>query len=169
MENFVKKYIENLKVDTKFKAIILSFASLLVVLDLATKFIADDVLKTQSIKIIDGFFNFALAYNTGVSFSMFNDLENGQIILATFAIVVGVLLFDLVLYSVKRIDIVGYALIAAGALGNGIDRMLNGHVIDFLDFYYKNWHYPTFNLADCYIFIGVAILLLEGFICKKKK
>ncbi|HAG52473.1 MAG TPA: signal peptidase II [Alphaproteobacteria bacterium] len=169
MEQFIAKYIKNIKVNLKFKIAMLSLSSALVIIDLATKFIADDILKTKTIPVIDGFFNFALAYNTGVSFSMFNDLSQGPVILATIAIVAGILLYDVVMFSTRKVDIVGYALIASGAFANGIDRIMNGHVIDFLDFYYKNWHYPTFNLADCFIFIGVAILLLEGFFTKKAK
>jgi len=169
MEQFIAKYLKNIKVNLKFKIAILALSNALIVIDLVTKFIADDVLKTKTISVIDGFFNFALAYNTGVSFSMFNDLANGQTILATIAIIAGCLLYDFVMFSTRKVDIVGYALIAAGAFANGIDRIINGHVIDFLDFYYQNWHYPTFNLADCFIFIGVAILLLEGFFTKKVK
>tara|TARA_Y100001960_G_scaffold330611_1_gene425112 strand:- start:293 stop:817 length:525 start_codon:yes stop_codon:yes gene_type:complete len=159
---------ENFKVDTNFKIKFLIFADLLIVIDLVSKFIADDVLKTQTISVIDGFFNFALAYNTGVSFSMFNDVEGGAYILSAFAIIASTVLAALAIGTTRRVEVVGYGLIYAGALANGIDRVLNGHVIDFLDFYYKNWHYPTFNFADCFIFIGVAVLLLEGFFTKKE-
>lgn len=168
----MKKTIENLRVnvniDTRFKIKVLLLADCLIIFDLITKFIADDILKTKTISIIDGFFNFALAYNRGVSFSMFNDLSSGPIVLTAIALIAGVVLFIMAMNSLRRVEIVGYSLIYAGAFANGIDRFLNGHVIDFLDFYYKNWHYPTFNFADCYIFIGVAILLLEGFITKKE-
>lgn len=160
---------ENFKVDTNFKIKFLIFADLLIVIDLVSKFIADDVLKTQTISVIDGFFNFALAYNTGVSFSMFNDLTSGPIILSAFAVLASFVLLALAFGTTRKVEVVGYSLIYAGALANGIDRVLNGHVIDFLDFYYKNWHYPTFNFADCFIFIGVAVLLLEGFFTKKEK
>lgn len=159
---------ENVQVDTKFKIKFLLFADLLIIIDLVSKFIADDVLKTQTISVIDGFFNLALAYNTGVSFSMFNDVAGGAYLLSAFAIIASMVLLVLAFGTTRRVEVVGYGLIYAGALANGIDRVLNGHVIDFLDFYYKNWHYPTFNFADCFIFIGVAVLLLEGFFIKKE-
>lgn len=167
MEKFIQKIQQNIKVEFNFKIAMSFLIMFLVAFDLGTKFWADDVLRTQTITVVENFFNFALAYNTGVSFSMFNDLETGKYLLSTIAICAGIFLEVLVLASTKKIEIIGYTLIASGAYANGIDRLLNGHVIDFLDFYYKNWHYPTFNFADCFIFVGVAVLLLEGVITNK--
>lgn len=169
MEKLIQKIAGNVNINFQSKLIASMMLMLLVAVDLGSKFIADDMLQDQSITVINNYFNLALAYNTGVSFSMFNDLANGALLLAVFAILAGMFIEVLVLASTRKIEIYGYTLIAAGAYGNGIDRLLNGHVIDFLDFYYKNWHYPTFNFADCFIFIGVAIILLEGFICKETK
>ncbi|MCI0655271.1 MAG: signal peptidase II, partial [Methylococcaceae bacterium] len=58
---------------------------------------------------------------------------------------------------------VGLALVLGGALGNLIDRVIYGYVIDFLDVYYKTWHWPAFNIADSAITVGVCILLLDSF------
>lgn len=167
MKKFIEKIKQNINIYTKTKLIAGFVLMGLVVADLGSKFWADDILRQGSINIIDGFFSFRLAYNTGVSFSMFNNLASGAIILAIFAICAGIFLEFCILATTRKIEIWAYALIASGAYGNGIDRIINGHVIDFLDFYYKNWHYPTFNLADCFIVIGVVILLLEGLFTKK--
>jgi len=158
--NKKQKYMENLSFNLSFKVKALLFANVLILADLLSKFWADDNLKEAPIVIIDKFFNLALAYNQGVSFSMFNSLEYGQYILSSFAIVVGLLFAIASFGSKKKFDSLGFLMIFAGAFGNGLDRLLNGHVIDFLDFYYKNWHYPTFNLADCFIFIGVVFVIL---------
>jgi len=155
-----QQYMQNLSMGLSFKIKSLLFANILIVLDLLSKSWADEQLKTESINIIDNFFSLSLAYNKGVSFSMFNSLESGQFILSGFAIAVGLLFAFFAFGTKNRSDALGYMMIFAGAFGNGIDRLVNGHVIDFLDFYYKHWHYPTFNLADCFIFIGVAIIIL---------
>ena len=149
---------------TKYKLLML-FSALLPA-DLFSKYIAFTNLQEKSIVIINGFFNFTLAFNTGVSFSMFNDLLHGRYILAIIAIVAGLFLGRLALKSKNNIEAVGYTLVASGAFGNGIDRLFNGFVIDFIDIHYQQWYYPVFNLADCFIFIGVAVLLLEKQIAK---
>lgn len=169
MEQLFKNLPQKINTSLKFKLCVLYIATGLLILDLVSKYFANEYLAGSPISIIDGFFSLTLAFNTGVSFSMFNNLESGAIILATVAVVAGAFLECLAFTSIKKAEIVGYSLISAGAYANGIDRFYNGHVIDFLDFYYKNWHYPTFNFADCFIFIGVAIILLEGFFNKKTK
>ena len=58
----------------------------------------------------------------------------------------------------------GLAFILSGALGNAIDRLLYGHVVDFLDVYYKTWHWPAFNVADSCIFIGAALVIIDMFV-----
>ncbi|MCU0970845.1 MAG: signal peptidase II [Gammaproteobacteria bacterium] len=62
----------------------------------------------------------------------------------------------------ERITAAGLSLVAGGAVGNLVDRLLYGHVVDFLDFYWRSWHWPAFNVADSAITIGVALLLLEA-------
>ena len=64
---------------------------------------------------------------------------------------------------------IAYSLIIGGALGNVFDRLVLGHVVDFLDFYWQRSHWPAFNLADSFIFIGAAMIVLEGFRSEKQK
>lgn len=169
VEKYKKKYFENFSVNLKFKIRALMFADILIVLDLLSKIWADSTLKEAPIKVIDGFFSLSLAHNKGVSFSMFHDLNNGDIILAVLAIYVGSIILFASFGLKRKNDILGYLLIFAGAFGNGIDRTINGHVIDFLDVYYKNWHYPTFNLADCFIFVGVVLIIVGDIYAKRNK
>jgi len=63
---------------------------------------------------------------------------------------------------------VAYSLILSGAIGNVADRLIYGYVIDFLDFYYQQWHYPAFNIADSAIFIGAGLLIYDAFARKEQ-
>ena len=63
----------------------------------------------------------------------------------------------------------GAAMIIGGAIGNVVDRMLHGHVVDFLLFYWQNWYYPAFNVADSFICVGAVLLVIDGFKHKKDK
>jgi signal peptidase II len=114
------------------------------------------------------FFNLAYVWNRGVSFGMFNQLENSQIIFS----VIQSLIFLAVAFWLYRNEKphVAYALglVMGGALGNVIDRVQNGAVADFLDFHIANYHWPAFNLADSWVFIGVMILIFDDLIFKKK-
>lgn len=65
--------------------------------------------------------------------------------------------------AAKRLSNIAYALIIGGAIGNLIDRLMHGFVIDYLDFYVGNWHWPTFNLADMAICVGAALIIFESF------
>jgi signal peptidase II len=62
-----------------------------------------------------------------------------------------------------------FALIIGGALGNLIDRLVYGHVIDFIDVYYKTWHWPTFNIADSAITLGAGLLLLDAWVAHRRE
>lgn len=167
LQKHKQKYFNNLSYALSFKIKSLIFANLLIVADLLSKGWADDVLRQGPIKIINGFFDFSLAYNNGVSFSMFNNIANGDVILSSMAITVGIIIAIAAFGVRSKTEALGFLMIFSGALGNGIDRIVNGHVIDFIDVYYKNWHYPTFNLADCFIFLGVVIIIGGDFIGRK--
>ena len=144
-------------------------------LDLLTKEIAfnavDKISLTQNlyhIKVTD-FFNIVKVWNNGVSFGMFNNLEYGRYI---FVVIVAIIAAIMLVWMYKsKNSIVSYALsfIIGGAFGNMIDRMVNSAVADFLDFHIYGYHWPAFNLADSAVFIGVAMLIFDDLILKKKK
>lgn len=115
---------------------------------------------------LTGFLNLVLVYNKGAAFSMFADAAGWQTpLLAGFAVVAAaVVAFLIVRNPAKRLLCLGLALILGGALGNLIDRLRYGQVVDFLDFHAWGWHWPAFNVADSAICVGAAILILEGFV-----
>ncbi|MFK0571744.1 signal peptidase II [Endozoicomonas sp.] len=112
------------------------------------------------------FFSFTLAYNPGAAFSFLGDASGWQRwFLSGVAIVVSVMLVGWLrqLRPGESWQACSLSLILGGALGNLLDRLVNGHVTDFLLFYYKNWYFPAFNLADTAITIGAAMLILDMF------
>ncbi len=110
------------------------------------------------------FFNLALGYNRGISFGLLNDLGTwGPFMLSsTTILIIGFLLFWL-WNSERPIDGAAISFIIGGALGNLVDRIRDGAVTDFLDFYIASYHWPAFNLADISIFIGAGILMIQSF------
>ena len=137
-----------------------------VILDQATKFAALTFLSAPSYKIeVTPFFNLRLGFNTGVSFGVLGDVFSNQqwpLIATTTAIAVAFTFWAL---RVNRLlEAAAIALIAGGAFGNIIDRIRQGAVTDFLDFHAMRWHWPAFNLADAFIFIGAASLVIFSFI-----
>jgi signal peptidase II len=115
---------------------------------------------------VTGFLNLVLVYNKGAAFSMFADAAGWQTpLLAGFAVVASVIVGYLIARNpAKWLLCLGLALILGGALGNLIDRLRYGQVVDFLDFHAWGWHWPAFNVADSAICVGAAILILEGFV-----
>ena len=118
---------------------------------------------------ITSFFNFALTYNRGISFGLFNGGTglNSVIFSLAAAAIVAVLVFWL-----SRVEspflAVAIGLIIGGAIGNVIDRIRLGAVVDFLDFHVGSLHWPAFNVADSAICIGVAAMLLDGLLLRRE-
>jgi signal peptidase II len=111
-------------------------------------------------------FNLTLAHNTGAAFSFLADGAGWQRVLLSAVAVIVTLVFSVWLYRTPasdRVTTMGLSLIIAGAIGNLIDRLWYGYVVDFLDVYVSIYHWPAFNVADSAICIGVGFLLLEVF------
>lgn len=124
----------------------------------------------DSITVIKGFLNFAYATNTGVAFSMFDDHgDTGRWGLSVVAFIAAALVLFYFWRTPRTDDRVlgGLALLLAGILGNVIDRMRLGYVVDFIDVHFGSWHYPTFNVADIAICTGAGLLILDMFLSKK--
>ncbi|SMO33643.1 signal peptidase II [Balnearium lithotrophicum] len=132
-------------------------------LDRVTKFLALKELN-HPVEVIPGFFSLRLAENRGAAFSIFS--TGSEPVRKFFLIVVPLLICIYILYYVlknrlsPRISI-SLGLIFGGALGNLYDRVFSGKVLDFLDFYIGNYHYPTFNVADVAVFLGTVALILS--------
>lgn len=139
-------------------------AFLVVVFDQLSKiFVFEYLMGGNSAKEITSFFNLVAAWNTGVSFSMFNNLGgSGVYILSSFSLgVVGFLLYWL--YKEKSVYMrVSLGFVIGGALGNVIDRIRLGAVFDFLDVHVGQYHWPAFNVADSFICIGAMLIVCEG-------
>ena len=115
--------------------------------------------------IIPSFFNLTLVYNPGVAFGVFSDLSDAvRIAVLTATTGIALLAIGYFLFSQYRHDIIAQAalaMITGGAIGNIIDRVRLGEVVDFLDFFIANYHWPAFNIADSAICVGVCILLFR--------
>jgi signal peptidase II len=136
----------------------------IIVLDQLTKFIIDRVMNLhQSISLIDGLFNLTYVRNTGAAFGIF--AGSAEVFRRPFLIVVSILASVFIINMMKRLAetetglITGLSFILGGAIGNLIDRVIYGEVIDFLDVYWRNYHWPAFNIADSFITIGVCVML----------
>lgn len=121
-------------------------------------------------EIISGFLNFAYAQNTGVAFSMFDDGgDTGRWALSSVAFIAAALVLYFFWKTPRSDDrILGaLALLLAGIVGNVVDRVRLGFVVDFIDVQFGNWHYPTFNIADAAICVGAGLLIIDMFFRKK--
>lgn len=119
------------------------------------------------IKVFD-FFSLVYVWNRGVSFGMFNQLQYSQIIFSLIQSTIILILFVWLARNEKLHFTCALGLIIGGALGNLVDRVKNGAVADFLDFHIASYHWPAFNLADSFVFIGVMILIFDDLIFRKK-
>lgn len=121
----------------------------------------------ESVPVIPGFFNITRVHNRGAIFGAFSQTGNKAVFIVLTAASLLALVF-VVFYFFKtptsdRLMKISLSLILAGALGNLLDRFLRGHVIDFLDFYVKKWHWPFFNVADSCITVGAFLMLFIFF------
>ncbi|MBL8702576.1 MAG: signal peptidase II [Alphaproteobacteria bacterium] len=109
------------------------------------------------------FFNLVLGFNPGISFGMFREtLDDFPYAFSLVKLTIVGLLAWLLARSDDRWERVGFGLMIGGALGNVADRLRIGAVVDFLDFHIAGWHWPSFNLADAALSIGVMIMLLRS-------
>ncbi|MXS84381.1 lipoprotein signal peptidase [Nitrosomonas sp. HPC101] len=142
----------------------LSLATIVLLLDLFTKRWVELNLSYGQQIVITEFFNLVLAYNAGAAFSFLSDASGWQRwFLSAIAFFVSVLIVYL-LYknTINRLFCIALSLILGGALGNLWDRIMLGHVVDFLDFHVSGYHWPAFNLADSAIVCGACLLILDS-------
>jgi len=152
----------------------LALSALIIALDLLSKWFADTNLQMyQQVPIIDGLFSFTLAYNPGAAFSFLANAGGWQrwFFVAIAVGVSGMLVVWLArLPRDKIMEPLALALILGGALGNLYDRIVHGHVVDFILVHWQqSWFFPAFNIADSAITVGAALLILDMFFGGKKK
>ena len=154
----------------KFIICVILILSITIILDQLTKYIAFIVLfKEKQVLIINHFLNFRPVWNDGISFGMLQGYGNfGRFVFIIIALIISLWI---IVYSKKlnTIGFIGYNMIAGGAIGNVIDRVIHGKVIDFIDVHYKEYHWPTFNMADSFIFIGVLLFIYNEFVVLRGK
>ncbi len=139
---------------------------LVVVLDQGSKWLAESLLVPFRPIAIAPLINLTLMYNEGAAFSFLSNAGGWQRwFFAVFALIMtlALLIWLVRLSKSERVTAAALALVIGGALGNLIDRVLTGRVVDFIDFYVGTWHWPAFNIADSAITLGVALLLVNSF------
>lgn len=142
----------------------LSLATIVLLLDVFTKRWVELNLSYGQQVVITEFFNLVLAYNAGAAFSFLSDASGWQRwFLSAIAFFVSALIVYL-LYknTTNRLFCIALSLVLGGALGNLWDRIMLGHVVDFLDFHLSGYHWPAFNIADSAIVCGACLLILDS-------
>ena len=141
-------------------------AALVVAVDQGTKYLASIHLDLHEPRAVLPFFNLTLLQNTGAAFSFLNDAGGWQRwALSGLALLVSaIIMYWLPRLAAMRFQLpLAMALILGGTLGNLVDRLALGYVVDFLDFHVRGWHWPAFNVADSAITVGALILILDTF------
>jgi len=153
------------------KKLAVPFILILIFLDQVTKWwIINYIMQPIKILPITPFFNIVLTWNSGISFGIFSNQGSfSVIILSTLATLIVFFLAVWLMKAVNKKLIIGLICIIGGAIGNIIDRVYHGAVIDFLDFHIKSYHWPAFNVADSCIFIGATLIILDSLFPDKKE
>ena len=134
------------------------------VLDQFSKYLAVNGLVLHEMVPLLPSLNLMLAYNTGAAFSFLSSASGWQrwfFVILALTVSIVLMLWLRRLGSGQRLQAIALALILGGALGNVWDRLAYGYVIDFIDVYYHNWHWPVFNIADSAISVGAVLLIID--------
>lgn len=161
---------------TKTKLRLTGLAAIIVTLvaDQASKqaileLFADPASSRRHVEIITGLFDLVLWWNRGVSFGMLGHLqESAPLILTALASVVCLALLAWLWRSARLLPALAIGMVVGGAIGNVIDRLRFGAVVDFLYLYHGDWYWPAFNVADSAICVGVGLLLFDSLTNEKK-
>ncbi|ABE74184.1 signal peptidase II [Psychrobacter cryohalolentis] len=145
-----------------------------IILDQWTKWLAETNLTfLEPVPVIEPFLNWTLAYNYGAAFSFLADAGGWQKwFFSGLALLMSLFLIGYLAKAPRQAKLLslGLALVLGGAVGNLIDRLLHGHVIDFIHVHYADvWHYPIFNIADIGISIGVLLIVIDMLFLEKKR
>jgi signal peptidase II len=142
-----------------------------VVLDQISKWwILTEVMDPPKTIAVTGFFNLVLVWNRGISFGLFDsDSAWGPILLTALALAIAAGLVVWLRRAESRLAAAAIGLVLGGAIGNVIDRVRFGAVVDFLDFHAAGYHWPAFNVADSAISVGVGLLLYDGLFESRRK
>ena len=136
-------------------------ALIIIIIDIISKqVISNLMLENQSIKLINNLLYITYVKNTGVAFSL---LEGKIPIIVIITIIITIFLIKYTQEkNLNKLEKISYGLVIGGAIGNLIDRIIYGYVIDFIDVKIFSYNYPIFNLADSFIVIGIILILIDG-------
>lgn len=141
----------------------LAWAVVILVADQITKTLILDHYRLGDSTLITSFFNIVRAHNTGAAFSFLADAGGWQRWLFTGigAAATVFIVWQLRAHPGQKLFSFSLASILGGAVGNVVDRLMHGYVVDFLQFHYAGWYFPSFNVADSAITVGAACLILD--------
>jgi signal peptidase II len=152
------------------RAVLISLIVATVLADQLTKAAALSLLSQgTAVPVVPGF-NLTLGFNEGASFGMMGGIMAGKPLLMAALTGALTLAFAVMAFRAHHaMERAGFALVVGGALGNIIDRLRQGAVTDFLDFYWRDWHWPTFNVADIAITLGAVLILAASLPLRRRK
>ncbi|MDB1135325.1 signal peptidase II [Candidatus Anaplasma sp. TIGMIC] len=139
-------------------------------LDQFSKWYASEVYLSQGSFVVCEYCNVVQLWNTGISFGMFSDMENGNVTFMCITMVIILMLIVMLIRAQGTSKVVWLSVLDSGAIGNFLDRVRFGAVYDFIDLHIGELHWPAFNLADACIVLGVvAFLWIEAKACLEKR
>ena len=152
------------------RVMLISLIAAAVVADQLTKAAALSLLSQGTAVSVFPSFNLSLGFNTGASFGMMGGIMAGKPLLMAALTGALTIAFAVMAFRAQNaLERAGFALVVGGALGNIIDRVRQGAVTDFLDFYWRDWHWPTFNVADICITLGAVLILAASLPLRRRK
>lgn len=153
---------------TRIRKTIFLLVFALVAADQLTKWLVETNLPFQEPVPVLPFFSLLRTYNTGIAFSMLSDFGNGGLIALTGIVLALIFWLWRNVTADQQLAHLGFALVVSGAIGNVIDRLTQGHVIDFLLLHTQNWAFAVFNLADAFITIGAIAIVIDEFFSPRR-
>jgi len=148
--------------------VLFSISGLIAASDQTVKWLVQQTMAYGESIAVTPFFNWVHVWNTGAAFSLFANAGGWQrYFFIGIAVVVSVVLIKLIREKGHNGDAIAYSLILGVAMGNLIDRIFRGYVVDAFDFYWRDWHWPAFNLADIAIVLGALLLVFVGLLRKE--
>lgn len=149
---------------------LLSVSALIAALDQVVKWLVEQSMTYGESIALTPFFNWVYLRNTGAAFSLLADAGGWQrYFLIGIAALISIVLVKLIWSNRHKGEATAYCLILGGAMGNLIDRILRGYVVDYLDFYWQSWHWPAFNLADVAVVLGATVFVAVSLVRDKNR
>ncbi len=149
-----------------------SIIGLVLILDQATKYLVEKHIRLyETITVVPGFFNLTHVRNRGAAFGILADVPGiwRSLFFISVTIIAVAVIGYLIRTATERLHLMAFSLIAGGAVGNLVDRLRYAEVVDFIQWYVKEHYWPSFNIADSAISVGVALLVVDMLFTKKQE